>query len=369
MRRPNRQHLIRSLAACLTLLALACGGSSPAAAPANIDIAREWVSATPQSQGVDEAALAGAYSGALSASPGLQSLVVVRNGLLLREQYFGGTNVATLHDVRSVTKSVMSLLVGIAIAKGTLPGADETLPALIHPPVAQVGADKAAIKIDHLLTMTGGFQWDESTAAGYNDWILSPNQVDYVLAKPLSDAPGTWFQYNSAAVHLLSVGLGEASGNSTLSYADANLFAPLGITRREWEQDAQGHENGGAGLALCARDLARIGQLVLQKGVSGSTQVVPSAWVANELAVHWTPNGSLGPLNHLQYGYLFWLASARGHSVAFAWGYRGQFIFLVPDLHLVIVATSALDNASLNAEDEAAATMGVIVNGVLPAVR
>src|SRR5271167_4179002 len=105
----------------------------------------------------------------------------------------------------------MALLVGIAISQGTFTGTAEALPELLPPPLT-VPSDKAPITIDELLTMTGGVEWDESTAAGYNAWALAPNQVDYVLAKPMAHPPGTWFQYSSGAVHLLSVGLALATG-------------------------------------------------------------------------------------------------------------------------------------------------------------
>jgi CubicO group peptidase (beta-lactamase class C family) len=243
--------------AFLAALLLGCGGSTPAPPP--IDLSKEWGTVAPASVQVDPAQLAAAFAAAPALAPSAKCLLVVRNGFLIGEQYYGGTDAETLHDVRSVTKSVISLLVGIAIAQGKLAGTSEHLDALIHPPVAQVSAAEGAITVEHLLTMSSGFSWDESTSAGYNDWILAPNQVQYLLTKTLAHSPGTWFTYNSAAVHLLPVGLTLAAGTDTLSYAQSVLFSPLSIARHEWEVDAQGYYNGGAGLALRARDLAKIG--------------------------------------------------------------------------------------------------------------
>jgi CubicO group peptidase (beta-lactamase class C family) len=335
-----------------------------------IDLSQEWATADPESAQVDAARLSAAFAAAPSVAPSVQSVLVVRNGLLAGEQYYGGTGADTLFDVRSVTKSVASLLVGIAIAQGKLPDTGERLDALVHPPVAQVSAAEAPITVENLLTMTSGFSWDESTAAGYNDWILAANQVDYLLQKPLAAAPGTRFTYNSAAVHLLSVGLTLATGTDTLTYAQDNLFSRLSITQHEWEVDQQGYYNGGSGLALRGRDLAKIGQLVLQGGLSAAgKQVVPKSWIDAMLQTHWTVGGAVGPLQHLQYGYLWWLASSGGHRIAFAWGYRGQYVFLVPDLHLVVVVASRLDDRTVDPDLEADQGMSLIVGRILPAIR
>lgn len=362
----SRIALMRRSILVIAVALQAC--SSPGSAPFTpIDLSQSWVAATPASQHVDSGSLAAAYGRAQS-TVGLRSLLVVRNGLLVGEQYFGGADADTLHDVRSVTKSVTSLLVGIAIASGTITGTSERLGLLIHPPVAQIDGPKAEISVDNLLTMTSGFAWDESTAAGYNEWALAPDQIEFLLARPLADAPGTRFTYNTAAVHLLSVGLSQASGDSTEAFAEHYLFAPLAIHERAWEVDNRGYNNGGAGLSLRARDLAKIGQLVLQEGASAAQQIVPADWIHQSLATHQQPGGRYGPVNQLRYGYLWWLSTVRGHAVTFGWGYRGQYIFLVPDLRLVVVATSAL-NAAIQPDDEAQAVLSLIVDDVLPAVR
>ncbi len=361
---PSKIALGLCAAALAVVLAVAACGSST---PPPLDLAQPWVAATPASQHINSAALEAAY-GRAEQTVGLRSLLVVRNGLLVGEQYFGAGMADSLNDVRSVTKSVTSLLVGIAIGRGVITGTTERLGTLIHPPVAQIDGAKAEITVDNLLTMTSGFAWDESTAAGYNEWVLAPDQIEFLLARPLSDPPGRQFNYNTAAVHLLSVGLSEATGGSTLAFADENLFAPLGIREREWETDNRGYNNGGSGLSLNARDLAKIGQLVLQAGASGGQQVDPAEWIQRSLATHQQVGYAYGPLTRLEYGYLWWLSTVRGHAVRFAWGYRGQFILLVPDLRLVVVATSALD-APIPPDVEAQAVLGLIVDDVLLAVR
>ena len=300
---------------------------------------------------------------------GLRSLLVVRNGVLVDEQYYGSATASSLEDGRSITKSVTSLLSGLALSLGIFSGTGMHLDALIHPPVAQVSAAESAITLDNLLTMTSGFAWDESTAAGYNAWVLSPNQVEYLLAEPLSDLPGLRFNYNSAAVHLISVGLSEATRASTQAFASANLFAALGIQDFSWETDQQGYNNGAAGLALHPRDFAKFGQLVLQNGASGAESIVPAGWVEQSFLIHASPSDRVGPLSTLSYGYLWWLGSWNSHHLEFAWGYRGQFIVVVPDLELVVVATSDLTDASIPPYAEADGVMTLIIDYVLPAVH
>ncbi len=171
-------------------------------------------------------------------------------------------------------------------------------------------------------------------------------------------------------MHLLSVGLTLATGTDTLAYAQSNLFSALSISQHEWEVDRQGYYNGGAGLSLRGRDLAKIGQLVLQGGESApGKQIVPRSWIDGMLQTWWTPGGGVGPLNHLQYGYLWWLGSSGGHRIAFAWGYRGQYIVLIPDQHLVVVVTSRLDDPTVDPNLEADQGMSLIVGQILPAVR
>jgi CubicO group peptidase (beta-lactamase class C family) len=280
--RHGRQALVPWALSAVSMLASSCGSSSPttvaATPPPPVDLSQPWVVASPESQRIDPKGLGTAFARAES-TVGLRSLLVARNGRLVGERYFAPASVDSLEDGRSVTKSVTSLLVGLAVEAGVVQGTDERLDALVSPPVADVQEPKAGITVENLLTMASGFAWDESTTAGYNAWILAPDQIDFLLARPLLDPPGQRFNYNSAAVHLLSVGLAEATGAPTRTFAEQHLFAPLGIRAYQWERDARGYDNGASGLSLRARDVARIGQLVLQGGISIDRQVVPAEWI------------------------------------------------------------------------------------------
>lgn len=358
-----------SVALLLAALASGCGDSSTGPGPAGVlDLTLPWLSTQPAALGIDPGALDSAVAMA-AAIPRFRSLLVVRDGRLVLERYFAGTGPDDLADVRSGTKSVVSTLTGIALDMGYLTGVDETLGALIPPGVATLRPDEEAITVRDLLTMTGGWEWDESTAAGYNDWVVSSDHVRYLLDRPLAHPPGEVFTYNSAAVNLLGVLLEQATGTSLPDFADQVLFAPLGISSRAWEDLGDGHVNGGSGLKLRPRDLARIGQLYLQNGVSGTRRIVPSQWIDEATRAHfpWTSDQGGGPA-HLSYGYLWW-TDADNHAYM-AWGYRGQYIYVAPARRLVVVTTTAwwqIDGISAPTDLDQQ-VLDVIVNGVLPAV-
>jgi CubicO group peptidase (beta-lactamase class C family) len=320
------------------VLAAGCGDTPTGPGPADVvDLTLPWETTQPAAVGVDARALDVAAARAQSIDR-LRSLLVIRDGRVVLEKYYGGAGPDDLADVRSVTKSVVGTLTGIALERGLLTGLDETLGDLIPPQVAALRPDEQSITVGDLLTMTGGWTWDESTPAGYNDWILSRDLLGYLLARPLADPPGSVFTYNSAAAHLLGVVLEQATGMSLPAFADEVLFGPLGISQRAWENTGDGHVNGGAGLNLRPRDLARIGQLYLQRGVSGTTRVIPEAWVAQATAAHFPWTNDIGP-THVSYGYLWW--TDADHDAYLAWGYRGQFIYVAPARHLVVVTTTA----------------------------
>jgi len=209
--------------------ATAPGAGTPAASSSSgADLAAPWSTLLPTAAGIDQAALSAAEARATELGS-VRSLVVVRHGALVDERYFGGTTRDTPADIRSGTKSVLALLTGIATAAGVLGGPSQRLDTLLRAPVTVPTGPKGAITLDDLLTMRSGFDWDESTAAAYNAWALAPSQVDYLLGRPLAHPPGTSFEYDTAAVHLLSVGLSQATNGSTETYARRSLLGPLGI--------------------------------------------------------------------------------------------------------------------------------------------
>jgi CubicO group peptidase (beta-lactamase class C family) len=359
----------RFLAVALVLSSCGGGNSTPAAStpPSPIDLAQPWVSAVPGDVGLDPLLLGRATENA-AAIPRFRSLLVVRHGKLVVERYFGGATPETRFDVRSVTKSVVSLLVGQVLEATKISGTDATVGDYVGPPYVLDPGDRA-VTIKELLTMTSGYQWNEEQGDDYNLWIVSPDHVQFLLDRAQTGPPGP-FTYNSAAVHLLGLVVQLATGTPLASLADQRLFQPIGIRSAIWEELERGTVNGGSGLQLTGQDLARLGQLMVQQGRSGSQQVVPAGWIGTATTPQFPWRDTVGAQRSVTYGYLWWVADPPSTQAFFAWGYGGQFVYVVPSLDLVIVTTTewrGLSADNLTPRGIAAAVLGVIVNDIVPA--
>lgn len=364
---PGRLGAALSLVASLLVAAGCLDRPTGPATLARIDLSQPWLRATPADVGMDAAALllAGQQAAAL---PRFRSLLVARDGRLAFERYFGGANASTLFDARSVTKSVTSALVGIALAARALPGVDVSVARYLVPPYA-LDAGDSTVTLRHLLTMTSGFQWDEETGPDYNLWIVSDDHVQYVLNRAHRFPPGTFFTYNSAAVHTLGVVVQRATGTPLPAYAQDRLLGPLGVDTVAWEPLDRGTVNGGSGIELRARDLLKFGQLFLQRGWSGDKSIVPERWVDGATQPQFAWRGRVGPQLRVTYGLLWWVSDAAP-AAFFAWGYGGQFIYVVPARDLVVVATTEWRGLTETTPQALAAqVLDVIVAGVLPAAH
>ncbi|HXB56999.1 MAG TPA: serine hydrolase [Vicinamibacteria bacterium] len=300
--------------------------------------------------------------------PRFRSLLVVRHGKLVVERYFGGATSETRFDVRSVTKSVVSLLVGQALDATQISGMDATVGDYLGPPYVLNPGDRA-VTIKELLTMTSGYQWNEEQGDDYNLWIVSPDHVQFLLDRAQTGPPGP-FTYNSAAVHLLGLIVQLATGTPLATLADQRLFQPIGIRSAVWEGLERGTVNGGSGLQLTGQDLARLGQLMVQQGRSGAQQIVPAGWISTATAPQFPWRDTDGAQRSVTYGYLWWVADPPSAPAFFAWGYGGQFVYVVPSLDLVIVTTTewrALGADNLTPLAIAETVLGVIVDDILPA--
>ena len=269
--------------------------------------------------------------------PYLTSLIVTQHGRRVLERYYRGMTADRAVNVKSVSKTLLSPLIGIAIRDGHLRGTDETIAeALALPPGPPVADGRREITLAHLLTMTAGLAG--TSFDGYGEWVGSRNWVRSALERPLACEPGACWEYSTGNTHLLSAALTKATGRSTLAYARAVLFDPLGIPLPPWDQDPQGIYLGGNNMRLRPRDLATIGQLYLDGGRAGGRQLVPEEWIR----ASWQPQVT-SPWNGYDYGYLWWSRELAGERVHFAWGYGGQFLFVLPGLDATVVATSSLD--------------------------
>src|SRR2546428_13704693 len=254
------------------LVAAGCSEAPTApTAPVRVDLSSGWLRASPGEVGISAFALLGA-AGDASAIPRFRSLLVARHGRLVAEYYFGGTDSTTLFDVRSVTKSVVCALTGIALRDGILPGTAAPI-ALYLAPADTLDSADSAVTVRHLLTMTSGYAWDETTGPDYNAWIVADNHVQYLLDRAHASPARATFTYNSAAVHTLGVVLEGAAATPLPQYAAEHLFGALGGPAAVWEPLDRGTVNGGSGIALHPRDLLKFGQLFLQTGWAGRRRV------------------------------------------------------------------------------------------------
>jgi CubicO group peptidase (beta-lactamase class C family) len=242
----------------------------------------------------------------------------------------------TLHDLRSVTKSVVALLYGIALERGQVPAPDE--PLLRHfPEYPDLAADprRAARTVEHVLTMTLAFEWDESLpyTSPANSEIameLAPDRYRFVLDRPITGEPGRTWSYCGGASALLGRLIARGSGMSLPDFARESLFGPLGIDRFEWMAGDDGEPSAASGLRLTPRGLARIGQTILGDGLG----VVPSTWLAEALRPRVPMDGGRS------YGYQWYLGTTGPHRTVAAMGNGGQRLFVLPDLDLAVAVTA-----------------------------
>lgn len=267
----------------------------------------------------------------------LTGLVVVHRGEVVGESYGSASGPGVRQPVWSITKSVVSTLVGIALAEG-LVDLDTSLGELF----GDSATDHRDLTVEHLLTMTSGLDLVEGETAfralyDADDWVA------HVLNRPTAAAPGATFAYCSACVHLLTAALDRVTGDLD-SWAEQRLFEPLGIESVDWERanDGSGVPIGGWGLALTARELAHFGQLHLDDGRVDGRQVVPADWVRAATTRHVdVPD----PFEDWQqgYGYLWWTAAADTYA---ATGRGGQLVLVLPEPGLVVAATADLPDAT-----------------------
>jgi CubicO group peptidase (beta-lactamase class C family) len=292
----------------------------------------------------------------------LHSVLIVKDGRLVFEEYFSGEDEyrgqplgtvqfdrTTLHDLRSVTKSVTSALVGIAVGQGALKVSDPML-SFFPDQLSLATPDKRTITLHHLLTMTSGLEWDERTYP-YTDprnsetaMDLSESSVAYVLGQEVVAEPGTRFQYCGGCTMLLAGVVNAATGTHLDAFAEEHLFTPLGITEFEWLHHQDGLPIAASGLRLRPRDLAKFGYLFVNEGRWNGRQVLPASWV-RESTREQVRLDSISA-----YGYQWWvdLEPLRAEVVAFpvARGNGGQRIYVVPSLGLVAVITAGNYNSA-----------------------
>jgi CubicO group peptidase (beta-lactamase class C family) len=352
------------------IAALAIGGCNRTEAPAlhadpnacgdpvsGID---SWQIASPASVGLSKSVLCPMVKWlAESKRDNVHAVLVVRHGKLVFEQYFTGAdehlgrsvgNVTfgptVRHDERSVSKSVVSLVMGIAIDRGWIKSVDAPVFSFF-PEYASLGTpEKRRITIRDLLTMSSGIEWHEEdvpyTSPDNSEIIMdsSSDPLRAALSPPMVAVPGQIWNYNSGSTELLGAILKKATGKGVDELAGTLLFAPLGITDFTWYKHQNGIPHAAGGLRLRPRDLAKLGQMILQRGSWNSVQIVPAAWIDEATAPH-----LMGEALFF-YGYQFWLGRSLVNGQEVQWpaavGLGGQRLFIVPPLDLVVVVNSGM---------------------------
>ena len=320
-----------------------------------------WRAHPPGGYGFDAVELAGAVDRASQIAPPLTSLLVARGSTTVAEVYFDGMRPTQGANLKSASKSVLSALVGAAIQDGALEGLDQPI-GPFFPELLAGAPRKQRITVRNLLTQQAGL---ESTSFGnYGAWVSSRDWVADALRRPMVDVRGGEMIYSTGNTHVLGAVVAEATGQSLRAYAQDRLFTPLGVQIRSWQRSPVGRYFGGNNLALTPRGLLRFGQLYLHGGRADGRQLLPPDWID----LSWKTYVRSTYRDH-QYGYLWFTHQFGGERVAFAWGYGGQYVFVVPRLHLVVAATSSLANRPPGSDGHNTRILRLLANHIIPAAR
>jgi CubicO group peptidase (beta-lactamase class C family) len=281
--------------------------------------------------------------------PRLHSLLVSLRGELLFERYYNGVRRDRTANIKSASKSVISALVGIAIDRRLIPDIQTPIVSYFPELARDSDARKWEITVGHLLTMRPGLEGTSNR--NYGAWVTSRNWVRHALARPMFAAPGAEMEYSTGNTHLLSAILTKAANKSTREFANEVLATPLGFALPQWPRDPQGIYFGGNDMLMTPRQMLAFGELYLNEGRAADQQVISRRWVQQSCEGRvrnrrpgnpaFDPNGNVDPLRDRRYGYGWWVHQIGDYETCFAWGYGGQYIFVLPELDLVLVATSS----------------------------
>jgi CubicO group peptidase (beta-lactamase class C family) len=291
---------------------------------------------------------------ALDSVPSLGAFLVWKGEGLMYENYFNSATEHTDFKVKSVTKSVVSALAGIANDRHLLP----ELKTPIFNLFTEYATDfiknkeigfieliknndslKRIITVKDLLTMRTGYLWDDNNSLNSRTFNSSSDQVRSTLDLPFEAAPGTQFKYCTPASHVLGVIVSRVVKSNLKVFADSVLFKPLGITVTSWSNDPMGRTMGGTELSLKARDMLKFGLLFLNEGKFNGKQIISKAWIDESTAEQVTLNAWDVLPGANGYGYYWWRRITNGHQAFIASGYGGQLICVIPDLKMVVVTT------------------------------
>jgi CubicO group peptidase (beta-lactamase class C family) len=306
---------------------------------------QDWLLVEPESQNMDSDVLEEMIAHLNSSGLTMHGLVLVRNGYIVAEQYWSYYSEITTHHLYSVTKSITSTLVGIAIKEGFIESVDElVLDFFSGRTIAHLDSQKESMTIADLLTMTPGVDWNEHNCSYsdpdnmYNQMFESADPVQFFLDLPMVHEPGTHWVYSTGASHILSAIITETTGMSAQSFANEYLFTRINGTSGIWNSDLQGINIGGTQLWITPRTMARVGLLLLNNGTWDSDELLTAEYA--ERATSPLVGGAYGD----NYGYQWWMDTPNDLFMAI--GSYGQYIIVSREYNLVIAITANTDHGS-----------------------
>lgn len=310
---------------------------TPAAAPEQPKPAFTWQFDAPENRGMDPAALPALHADLDSIN--VLACAIVKGDAIVDTYYKEGYDETSNFLLHSCSKSITSALVGIAIAQGYIDGVDVPI-TTYFPQLSEADPRWQQVTIWHLLTHTSGVSSSDDV---WEAWRASDNWVDFVLSRPIVAQPGTQFSYTTGGTHLLSAILQQATGKTAYQYGKEVLFDPLGMDSVQCGTDPQGISDGGNGFSMNLYDMAKFGRLFLHGGVWEGEQILPAQWVTDSTTVQF--DRSTGSAD---YGYQWWVRTfgSRQYPAYFAQGHGGQYIFVVPDLELIVAIASDYTGSS-----------------------
>lgn len=299
-----------------------------------------WPISSPEEVGLDPIAVAKLYYNA-SELETIYSLLVLKDGHLIGEDYWHGSGVTHRTRIQSVAKSITSAMVGIAINQGYLTGVDQNMMDFFPELVDQVSDPrKFDITIEHLLQMRAGYPWEEGSKELFNLLWYEGFRPSNLVEVPLVRDPGTDHDYSNLSSHFLAIIVARATGQDLKTYASENLLTPIDASVGNWDTDWEGYYIGHGGMQMTARDMARFGQLYLNGGVSNGKRVLSADWINDSFQTYsddaWKYRVGRN-FKDIGYGYQWWSARSGAHNYNVAWGHGGQLVFVLDDLDMVIV--------------------------------
>ncbi|MCP5104433.1 MAG: serine hydrolase [bacterium] len=357
----------------LAICTLSTGASSKAPWPT-----KEWPRSTPEQQKLDPVQLKELVRLIREGKkfPDLHSLLIVRKGYLVLEEYFAGYDADSIHTLQSVSKSFTSAMIGIAVQQKKIKSIDEKILDFFPnvDKIKNMEKRKAAMKLRDLLTMRSGTDYHEGYTGSPHSRLnkLEKGWDRFYLDREMIREPGSYFRYDSGGVILMSSILKNRTGMHADAFAQRYLFPPLGISKVKWFKNKEGHPHTGGGLYLQPRDMAKFGLLYSRGGRWEDRQVVPARWVKESVRMHVTfedQSSRRRDKRSIGYGFLWWILPPDPKGVGksniyAAMGFRAQYIFVIPEHDMVVVVTGGTRSGV-----DQRKPIGFLYTHILPSVR